>query len=291
MGSKTLEQFWEATLTPEESKRLDEIIINDLGFGYDIFGLNKDWMKTAYAVVKLFYEKYFRVESTGIENIPTKGRVILASNHSGGIPIDGAMIIMDVATKMNPPRLVRAIVDNFAAAMPFVGLFFYRVGQVVGHRKNFEVLLQNEEAILVFPGGTKDIGRLFKERYNPARFNVGFIELSLIYKAPIVPVAVVGAEEQLPVLYKWEKLGQIFGSPYFPVTPQFFLYGGGPLTNFIPFPSKYHIYYGEPLEYYKYFSEDTVENPEMVQTLAADVRSKVVELIQRGLKERKGVFY
>ena len=197
---------------------------------------------------------------------------------------------MDVITNLKPPRLIRAIVDNFAYAMPYVGMFFSRVGQVVGHRKNFEVLLENDEGILVFPGGTRDIGRLFKDRYKPEKFNVGFIELSLIHKAPIVPVAVVGAEEQLPQIKRWEALGKLAGSPYFPVTPQFFM-GGGPLTNFIPFPSKYHIYYGEPLEYYKFFSEDTVENPEMVTTLAADVRSKVVELINRGLKERKGVFY
>lgn len=290
LRNRVLEDYLKASLTEEEVKLIKSIDINDLGFGYDLFGMNKDWLLVAYGVVKLFYKKYFRVESNDVQNVPSKGRVILASNHSGAIPLDGSMIIMDVIANLKPPRLIRAIVDNFAFAMPYVGMFFSRVGQVVGHRKNFEVLLENDEGILVFPGGTRDIGRLFKNRYNPEKFNVGFIELSLIHKAPIVPVAVVGAEEQLPQLKKLDALGQLFGSPYFPLTPQFFM-GGGPLTNFIPFPSKYHIYYGEPLEYYKFFSEDTVENPEMVTTLAADVRSKVVELIHRGLKERKGVFY
>lgn len=273
--------LYEKILTPEEISRMDKVRIDDLGFGYDKFGANREVLFNTFAIVKTFYEKYFRVEGFGRENVPTTGRAILASNHSGTLPLDGMMLAIDIFKHCNPPRLTRAVVDRFAAALPFAGKFLARCGQVVGTRRNFKDLLESEEMVLVFPEGAKALGKNYQQRYRLYPFNMGFVELSLTYKAPIIPVAVVGAEEQMPVLANISPLAKALGIPYVPVTPTII-----PL----PFPTRYHIYYGEPLHYYKQFSEDTIQNPDMVRELARDVQERVQRMIDIGLAERKGIF-
>ena len=274
-------RFYEKVLTPEEVAQLEKVRIDDLGFGYDKFGANREVVFNTYAVVKNFYEKYFRVESFGTENVPATGRAILASNHSGTLPLDGMMIAIDIFKHVNPPRLMRAVVDRFAASLPFVGEFLARCGQVIGTRRNFQELLENEEMVAVFPEGAKALGKKYSQRYKLYPFNMGFVELALTYKAPIIPVAVVGAEEQMPVLADLKPLANALGFPYIPITPTILP---------IPFPVHYRIYYGEPLHYYKQFAEDTVQNPEMVRELARDVQERVQRMIDIGLADRKGVF-
>jgi 1-acyl-sn-glycerol-3-phosphate acyltransferase len=274
-------RFYEKVLSPEEIARLERVRINDLGFGYDQFGANREVLFNTYAVVKTFYEKYFRVESFGHENIPATGRAIIAANHSGTLPLDGMMIGIDIVKHVDPPRLMRAVVDRFAAALPYVGEFLARCGQVIGTRRNFQELLENDEIVAVFPEGAKALGKLYSQRYKLYPFNMGFVELALTYKAPIIPVAVVGAEEQMPVLSNLEPLAKALGFPYIPVTPTILP---------VPFPSRYRIYYGEPLHYYKQFAEDTIQNPEMVRELARDVQERVQRMLDLGLAERKGIF-
>lgn len=273
--------LYEKILSPEEVARLEKIRLDDLGFGYDKFGANREVLLNTYSVVKAFYDKYFRVESFGHENIPKHGRGILAANHSGTLPLDGMMIAIDCVTRLDPPRLCRAVVDRFAASLPFVGTFLARCGQVIGTRRNFKELLENEEMVVVFPEGAKALGKHYSKRYKLYPFNMGFVELSLTYKAPIVPVAVVGAEEQMPVIADIKPLANALGFPYVPVTPTILP---------IPFPTHYRIYYGEALHYYSQFAEDTVQNPDMVRELARDVQDRVQSLIDRGLAERTGVF-
>lgn len=285
--------MWMDPLIEEEAReRFEQIRINDLGFGYDPFGLNKEVLLRAYTLLKPIYEKYFRVESVGIENIPKEGSSILASNHTGGLPVDGMMIGLDIIAKMDPPRLMRAVIDHFVGGMPYIGLLFSRLGQVIGTRKNFEYLLENDEIVTVFPEGSKGIVKPFlTERYKCRKWNVGFIELHLQHRAPIVPVAVVGAEEQMPILQENKVIGKPIGVPEVPITLNTVLLpllGPGSL---FPYPSKYKIYYGEPIEFYKEFSPSTVRNPAMVKALAEEVKSRVQRMIVKGLEERDGVFY
>lgn len=278
-------------ITEDDRRRFRRVRINDLGFGYDPFGLNVESALRAYTVMKPVYHDYFRVESEGHRHIPPDGRCILVSNHSGGIPIDGSMIAMDLMTKLDPPRLMRAVVDRFVANLPFVNIFFSRVGQIVGIRRNFELLLEGEEMVLVFPEGTPGIVKPWAQRYQLRNFNVGFMELHLVHRAPIIPVAVVGAEEQFPILTASEKLGRPLGVTHVPVTLNipFLTALMGPLGA-LPFPTKYRIQFGEPIEYYKEFGEDTIRNPVMVRTLAEEVRGRVQSMIRAGLRRREAVF-
>ena len=274
-------------LSREEFERVMSIPIQANEFGFDPFGLERESAILTYIPAKFFYEKWFRVESFGHENIPTQGAGIIAPNHSGVLPIDGAMIAVDIVKKLEPPRLVRMVVDYFAAYLPFINVIFSRSGQIIGHRKNFQMLLEMGELIGVFPEGHKGTGKLFSERYQLRTFNVGFVELSLQYKAPIIPTAVVGAEEQAPMIADFKPLAKLLGFPYFPITLTFPWFG---LLGMIPFPTKYYIWYGEPIRFYEEYPPEAVDEPEVMRNLADKVQLKVQEMVNELLKKRKSIF-
>ncbi len=274
-------------LAGDEYERLARIKVHSSEFGYDPFGLEPESAMLAYALLRFVYEYWFRVESFGVERIPQEGPVLLAPNHSGGIPIDGVMLAVDLAKNMKQPRIMRAVVDNFAGSMPFINLFFYRCGQVIGAKRNLTDLLKQGELITVFPEGHNGTGKSFKDRYKLLPFNVGFVELSLIHRAPIVPAAVIGAEEQYPYLLNIKQVAKILNLPYVPIPLLSLLLG--PL-GCIPLPTKYQIYYGEPIRFYRDYPADTVGDPETIRKLAGQVRDRVTQLVAEGLGRREGIF-
>jgi 1-acyl-sn-glycerol-3-phosphate acyltransferase len=239
-------------------ERLETMPFHDEGFGFDRFGLEREAFWGAYLGARLLYRYWFRVRSTGHEHLPRTGRAILASNHSGLLPFDGAMITCDLLERLSPPRSLRAIVDHFAFAMPWIGLFMQRTGQVPGTSRNFADLLRQDELVLVFPEGARGIVKPYRERYRLRKFNVGFVELAIEHEAPIVPVAVVGAEEQAPILFGSKRLGRKLGVPILPVTPTFPLLG--PL-GLVPYPVRYDIAYGEPIWLHKEYPRKAAQDP------------------------------
>lgn len=285
-GSR-IRRFTQRLLGAHQFDRLRQVRLSDQGWGYDKFGLDLDTVALTYAVTKPLYEKWFRVQSVGHDNVPRTGRAILVGNHSGVVPIDGGMVALDILHRMEPPRLMRAVVDNFAARLPFINVWFSRTGQVIGTRKNFEELLENDELVMVFPEGSKGPGKRIWERYKLLKFNVGFMELSVRHRAPLIPVAIVGAEEQAPMLANLRILARMLNVPYFPVTLTFPHLG--PL-GLIPLPVRYRILYGPPLEFYKEFAATDTPDPRRIQECVQMVRDKIHDLIQQGLQQRKGIF-
>lgn len=271
----------------EEYRWLDRIPMKDMGFGYDLFGLEKETVALAYLFARVVYKHWFRVESEGHHHIPRVGRCILAGNHGGLLPFDAAMAVVDMIARLHPPRFLRSIVDTFVADIPFLNVLFARVGQVIGARQNFRELLLNEELAIVFPEGTPAIGKTFGERYKLRPFRVGFIELALQCQAPIVPTAFVGPDEQAPILFKFEGIARRFGYPFLPITPTFPLLG--PL-GLLPAPVKYRIRYGEPFHFYRDHPPESARDPRLVQELADEVRDRVQEMVDAGLKARRGTF-
>jgi 1-acyl-sn-glycerol-3-phosphate acyltransferase len=271
----------------DDYRWLDRIAVKDLGFGYDLFGLEKETAALAYLFARLVYKHWFRVESDGHHNIPRVGRCILAGNHGGMLPWDAAMACVDTIARLHPPRFCRSIVDNFVADIPFLNVFFARIGQVIGARQNFKELLANDELVIVFPEGTPAIGKTYRERYRLRPFRVGFVELALQYQAPIVPVAFVGPDEQAPILFRLDGLARGLGLPFVPVTPTFPLLG---LAGLLPLPVKYRIRYGEPLHFYREHPKEAARNPRLVEELADQVRARVQEMVDAGVKSRRGTF-
>ncbi|MCA9773011.1 MAG: acyltransferase family protein, partial [Myxococcales bacterium] len=211
------------------------------------------------------------------------GRLIVASNHSGQVPIDGLMIGCALMFEADPPRIPRAMIDYFAWQMPFVNVWFSRLGQVIGTPENCRRLLEMDETILVFPEGTNGIGQPFSKRYQVQKFGTGFMRLALETKTPIVPVAVIGCEEMAPGIGKIP-LPPGFGAPYIPVTPTFPLLG--PL-GLIPYPAKIRLYFGEPME----FKGDANDEDVIVERKVRRVRSRLQSMINDGVKRREHVFW
>jgi len=269
----------QASLPPEELERLAGMHFHDAGHGYDAFGMHPDFVAMACLVAGPLYDRYFRVQSTGHEHIPKYGPAILVANHSGNIPIDGMMMWMDVLRNTNPPRVARAVADHFVPSLPFIGTFFARGGMVGGSRGNARALLEAGELLMIFPEGTPGIVKPWKERYQLRRFRVGFVEMAIRHGAPVVPCGVVGAEEQMPQITTSHRLGKPFGIPEVPI----------PAVPF-PLPVRYHLRWGEPIPLDQEFSPDQADDPVVVRKAAARVQEAVEALVQRGLKERRGVF-
>lgn len=248
--------------------------------GGDPFGLDADTAKYAVMVCAFFHRMYFRAECFGIEHVP-EGRVLLIANHSGQVPIDGAIIGSALFLDADPPRLIRAMVEKWSQTLPFVSTFFSRVGQVVGVPENARRLLEMEEALLVFPEGTRGISKPFARRYQLEDFGLGFMRLAIETGTPIVPVAVIGAEEQYVNVGNLRWAARALGVPVVPVVPQWVMPGGQ-----LPLPTKYRLHFGEPMR----FRGDPDEEDAIIEEKVWIVKQTIQSMLNRGLKERKGVF-
>jgi 1-acyl-sn-glycerol-3-phosphate acyltransferase len=182
---------------------------------------------------------------------------------------------------------MRAVLYHSAGYVPFIGTFFYRSGQISGARRNIEEALKQGELVTVFPEGSTGAWKGFNDRYKLKPFNVGFMELSLLYRTPIVPAVVIGAEEQYPFMMNVTPLARLFRLPNFPLSPLFPLLGP---IGMLPLPTKYSIRYGEPFHFYREYGPETVGKPEVVRSLVARVQEKIEEMIEEGLRNRRGIF-
>jgi 1-acyl-sn-glycerol-3-phosphate acyltransferase len=266
-------------VSDEEFERLADLHYQDAGHGFDAFGLHPDFVALGELVAGPIYDHWFRVISRGHESIPDVGPAVIAGNHSGNIPIDAAMIWMDVLRNTSPPRVPRAIADHFVPSLPFVGTLFARSGMIGGSRGNTRALLESGELLLIFPEGTPGIIKPWAERYQLRPFRVGHAELAIRHGAPIVPVGVIGAEEQLPLLHVSKRLGKPLGVPEVPI----------PAVPF-PLPVRYRIFYGDPIPVHEEFAPSDADDPDVVRIVAGRVQAAVDRLIKQGLSERKGVF-
>jgi 1-acyl-sn-glycerol-3-phosphate acyltransferase len=249
--------------------------------GVDPFGLDPEWMKYPIWAIAQMHRKYFRTEVHGVSNVPT-GRVLFVSNHSGQLPIDGMLIAAAMFMDAEPPRMVRAMVEKWAISLPFVSLFFTRVGQVVGVPENATRLLAQGEALLVFPEGVRGISKTFDQRYKLTDFGLGFMRLAIETDTPIVPVAVVGGEEQYISVANLEGVAKLLRAPVFPIIPQLLLPGGQ-----LPLPTKYRIWFGEPMR----FTGDPDDDDAVIEEKVWLVRQTVQSMLNRALKERKHIFW
>ena len=269
----------ERWLGPDERRRLAALThLVESETAYDRFGLSPEVVRRSFPYFYALYRFYFRVESHGGEHLPSQGPALLASNHAGIFPFDGAMLLLDILLATDPPRLARAIVDRFTGRLPWLNVFLARVGQVVESRENFAELLQGGEMVLVFPEGLNGARKPISQRYRLQRFQTGFVEEALRTSVPIVPVAVIGSDDQAPILYDAKFLARRLGLPMLPITPTFPWLG--PL-GLLPYPVRYRIAYGEPLAFHERFGPDDADDPGLVRYLGKQVHSRVQQLLDR----------
>ncbi len=267
----------------EVDEKVRQVITNVNEYGFDPWGLNPLTARYGYSFFKWLYRNYWRVDTFGIENVPS-GRVLLIGNHSGQVPIDGVMVAVAMLLEGKPPRLVRAMIERWFGNMPLVGEFVSRLGGIIGDPVNCERLLHNGEAVMVFPEGARGSGKIFRDRYKLVRFGLGFMRLALKTNTPIVPFGVVGGEEQAPSLMDFKPAAKLLGLPYFPITPTFPWLG---VLGMVPYPTKYRIYFGEPLT----FRGAPDDRDEVIQRKVNVVKRSIRQLIDRGLEERQSIWF
>ncbi len=255
-------------------------ILNE--YGYDPFGFHPEDLLKIAPIVEILYRYYFRVKVYNIERVPP-GRLILVANHGGQLPFDGLMIGAAMFFEAKPPRIIRSMVDKFVGDLPLINKLFFRCGQVIGLPENAEYLLKNEEAILVFPEGVRGISKPWDKRYKLEEFGTGFFRLALKTKTPIIPVAVIGSEEQYFTIHNSKTLAKLFGLPAFPITLTFPLLGP---IGLIPLPTKYRIYFGEPIKCDEIQCEDEADIEKNVKR----IREIIQNMINEGLREREAIF-
>ncbi|WP_338677420.1 lysophospholipid acyltransferase family protein [Streptomyces sp. SCSIO 30461] len=255
----------------------------------DEFGYDKELTdQVLMSLVRPLYEKYFRVEVKGIENIPSDGGALVVANHSGTLPLDGLM--MQVAVHDNHPagRHLRLLAADLVFMLPVINELARKAGHTLACTEDAERLLRQGEVVGVMPEGFKGIGKPFSERYKLQRFGRGgFVSTALRAGVPIVPCSIVGAEEIYPMIGNAKTLARLLGFPYFPLTPTFPWLG--PLGA-VPLPTKWTIQFGEPIETDGYPPE-AAEDPMLMFNLTDQVREQIQHTLYKLLVQRRSVFF
>ena len=267
----------------EVEERLGRLPTRLNEYGYDPFGFDPGYSRSLMAVMALVYRHWFRVEATGVDRVP-EGRVLLIANHAGNtFAWDGAMLGLALLLEGDPPRMVRGMAEYYLPTIPFFNVFLHRVGSVVGTPENCVQLLEHEEAIMAFPEGQRGFVKTYRQRYQLQRFGLGFLRLALETGTPIVPVGIVGGEEQSPGLANVPALGRLIGAPAFPITIGFPWLG---LVGFLPLPVKFRIRFGEAL----HFEGDPAEDDSSIENKVEVVKDAIRKLVAEGLEARRGWF-
>jgi len=259
-----------------------EAEVDDFGFDAELTD------QVLLAMMRPLYDRYFRVEVRGLENVPYEGGALVVANHSGTIPLDSVMTQIALRDKHPARRHLRMLGADLVFKTPFVGELARKTGTTLACNADAERLLTRGELVGVWPEGFKGIGKPFSERYKLQRFGRGgFVSAALRSQVPIVPCSIVGAEEIYPIIGNMKTLARLLGLPYVPVTPTFPLLG--PL-GMIPLPSKWIIEFGEPIDTAVH-GVAAADDPMLVFNLTDQVRETIQHTLYRLLMSRRSVFF
>ena len=256
-------------IDPEVAARIEALDLSFNKFGVDPYGIDKHDLIRFMSAFAWVYRFYFKVDVYGLENVPARGRGILVGNHSGGVAIDGAMVMGSMLLDAEPPRLPHAMLDKFIHQFPGASQFMARTGQFTGNPDQAKRLLNDERLILAFPEGARGTAKLAKDADSLVEFGTGFMRLALETGSPIIPFGFVGGGEALPTVANLKRLGRMFGVPYIPVTKWGVL---------VPKPTRFQLLYGEPM----LFEGTGHERDEVVNAKVEQVKERIHILIRQG---------
>jgi 1-acyl-sn-glycerol-3-phosphate acyltransferase len=243
--------------------------------GVDPYGISRAHLARFYAALGFFYRRYFRVKAFGCDRVPARGRAMLVGNHSGGVAVDGAMVVASMFFELDPPRLAQGMAEKFINKVPFASLWSNRTGQLTGLPEHAHRLLEDDRLLVVFPEGARGTAKLYKDRHSLVQFGTGFVRLALETGTPIIPFAFIGGGEAIPTVVNSYALGKLMGAPYVPVTPYLFA---------VPLPVRLEVHYGEPIV----FSGTGAEDDEVIGGYVDRVKARIAALIETGKRHRSG---
>ncbi len=241
--------------------------------GFDPYGASRRDLTRFFSLVKWLYKSYFHVTAYGLEHVPPRGRAMLVGNHSGGVALDGLMVMASLMFELEPPRLAQGMAEKFLNRTPFAALWTSRLGQLTGLPEHAEQLLRDERLLLVFPEGARGTAKLYWERNSLVRFGTGFVRLAMETGSPIIPFGFVGGGDAIPTIRNLYALGKLMGAPYIPITPYLLS---------VPRPVPLEIYYSEPMV----FEGDGSEDDETINGYVEQVKQRIAGLIEAGEAKR-----
>ena len=254
----------------------------------DEWGRSEHFRSVARRLFDPLYKRWFRAEWDGIENLPREGGALLVANHAGAVPPDEPVISHFVEEHLQRP--VYSLADRIFPSLPLIGIVWARYGGVVAHPDNaYRLLREQQQLALVFPEGTKGTGKLYRERYQVQRFGRGgFVEIAMRAGVPIVPIAVVGAEEAMPILAKSKTLAKVVGVPYAPLTANMLLFG--PLLGMMWFPAKMRLRVLEPVTFDVPPDLERYSRSRVLDE-AEDIRRRLQDAVNDMLSRRDSVWF
>lgn len=272
---------------PRPAAELDDPRRSDV----DEWGRSERMRQLARTLYGPVYERWHRVEWEGLEKIPTTGGALLVANHAGAIPADAPVIMHGIEEHLG--RRVYGLADEMFKRLPVVGLLWSRVGGVLAHPDNaYRLLREQQQLALVFPEGTKGTGKTYRDRYQLRRFGRGgFVEIAMRAGVPIVPIAVVGSEESMPILWKSPQLARLTGLPYVPLTANMLAFGAlGPLGALVPLPAKIRVRVLDPVAFDVEPDQPRYSRSRIMDESEA-IRQRIQEALLDMLRHRRSVWF
>jgi len=274
-------------LFDELRSRISTLGMTERSIGMDEFGMEHQSIKRAAPLLDFMLERCWRVEVSGTSNLPTTAPCLLVANRSGLLPYDGAMLSHIVSRLRPDDERPRFMVADWLITLPFVQPYLARLGGARACRENADRLLRHGHSLIAFPEGLQGAAKAFRDRYQLQDFGgAGAIRAAVENGAAILPVAVVGAEEAHPLLFKAQLPGRALGLPFLPVTPTFPALGA---LGLLPLPSKWVISIGRPVEL-DYGDPGAADDDLVVSRLTAELRSRIQALVDQGLERRESVW-
>jgi 1-acyl-sn-glycerol-3-phosphate acyltransferase len=255
----------------------------------DEWGRSEHMREIARKVFDPMYRRWFRAEWEGLEKIPTDGGALLVSNHAAAIPSDAPVIMHGIETELGRP--VYGLAEYIFRELPVVGTMWSRVGGVTAQPDNaYRLLREQKQLVLVFPEGTKGTSKNYNERYRLRRFGRGgFVEIAMRAGVPIVPIAVMGAEESMPILFKLPQVAKALGMPYVPITANMLVFG--PLLgSVLYFPAKFRLKVLDPITFDVAPNQPRYSRSKVMDESEA-IREKIQEALYEMLRERRSVWF
>jgi 1-acyl-sn-glycerol-3-phosphate acyltransferase len=279
-----------ASHAPDPRALRDLIPASDPSREVDDWGRSERVFSLVEPLLNFYYRYWFRVEQEGIENVPSEGGALIVSNHSGALPPDAPMIMQAIRNEHPQPRPLYMLGENWFKGYPGVGMLANKIGLVAAHPANAQRLLGDEgRLVLVFPEGQKGSRKVYWQRYRLRRFGRGgFVKTALRAGVPIVPVAVVGAEEAMPIFAHVPTLQRLTGLIYFPVNHAFPHFGAA--AGLMYLPAKFKLRFLEPIHLDDYGPEDA-DDLELVQSIAERIRERIQREVDRITAERKSIWF
>jgi 1-acyl-sn-glycerol-3-phosphate acyltransferase len=271
-------------VTPADAEQIEDPRLSDV----DEWGRSERTRALARAIYDPIYSKWFRTDWDGLEKIPDEGGALLVANHAGAIPSDAPVIMHGIEKELGRP--VYGLADYFFRTVPFVGTLWARSGGVSARPANaYRLLREQQQLALVFPEGTKGPSKSYTDRYQLRRFGRGgFVEIAMRAGVPVIPIAVVGSEEAMPVIFRLPTLAKALGVPYVPVTANLLAFG--PLGVVMPFPAKFKLRVLDPVHFDVPPDQDRYSKSRIMEE-SERIRTQLQEVVYDMLRDRRSVWF